>query len=120
EQLLREALALEPDAPDLHNNLAMAFEAQGRRDESHALIREVHARFPDYWFGKIGAAQLLIQEGKLDEAEAILKALRAAGKLHYSQFAVLAGTMIDLLLARRQFEGARSWLKMWEGLLPDH
>jgi tetratricopeptide (TPR) repeat protein len=120
EKLLREALALAPDAPDLLNNLAAAYGLQGRRGESHALIREVHARFPDYWFGTIGATQLLIDEGKLDEAEKLLKPLRQQSKLHFSEFVALAMAMIDLLLARRKYEGAKSWLKMWEDIVPDH
>jgi predicted Zn-dependent protease len=120
ERLLRQGLAQEPDAPDLHNNLAMALEVQGRRSEAHAMIRQIHTRFPDYWFGKVGVAQLLTKEGKLDEAEAILKPLRAVHQLHASEFAALAMAMIDLLLARNFMDGARSWLRIWEDQLPDH
>ena len=42
EGLFYEALELEPDKPDLLNNLAMAFDMQNRKAASHALIRDVH------------------------------------------------------------------------------
>ncbi len=34
EALLKKALVLEPESPDLIHNLAMAFRPQGREDES--------------------------------------------------------------------------------------
>src|SRR5207237_7960477 len=54
ERLLKQALEREPDAPDLLNNLAAAYGLQDRIEESNALIRQIHARFPDYWFGVLG------------------------------------------------------------------
>src|SRR5262249_14298621 len=49
EDLLRKALEQEPNAPDLLNNLASAYHAQDRWEESEALIRQIHERFPDYF-----------------------------------------------------------------------
>src|SRR5205823_9032102 len=48
EAVLTRALAIEPEALDLQNNLAAAYDLQGRAEEAEALLRQVHARDPDY------------------------------------------------------------------------
>jgi predicted Zn-dependent protease len=120
ERLLKEALAKEPDAPDLLNNLADVYSIQGRREESRELVRTIHARFPDYWFGCIGVARQAIEEGQLEEAQAILRSMLERTRLHPSEFAALATTEVQLQLARGQIAGARSWLDMFKRMLPDH
>jgi tetratricopeptide (TPR) repeat protein len=120
ERLLRQALAVEPDAPDLLNNLAKALQLRDRLDESEALVREIHERFPDYLFGRTNLAHLCVREGELDRAQALLEPLLARRRLHFTEFAALAAAHIDVLLARGERDGARSWLEMWEGIDPDH
>jgi predicted Zn-dependent protease len=120
ERFLKDALAREPDAPDLLNNLAAAYGLQGRREEAHALLRQVHAKHPDYWFGRIGVARLAIEAGQLDEAQALLRPMLEQKRLHTSEFAALAMAEIDLQLARGETQGAQSWLKLWESIAPDH
>jgi tetratricopeptide (TPR) repeat protein len=120
ESLLKRALEKEPGAPDLLNNLAAAYMLQDRVREAEDLIRQIHARFPDYWFGTIGVARLAIRAGRTDEAAAMLRPLLQQRKMHASEFAALAMAEIELQLASRQREGARSWVKMWEDILPDH
>ena len=46
ERALKQALALEPEAPELQNNLAMAYEMQGRFEEAEMLVEQVHERYP--------------------------------------------------------------------------
>jgi predicted Zn-dependent protease len=120
EDLFRQALALEPDAPDLVNNLAAALQEQGRDAETEALQRDNHARHPDYFFGRIGFARLAVRDNRLDEASALLDPLMTRKRLHYSEFVALAISQIELALARGLKDGARSWLEMWERMLPDH
>jgi predicted Zn-dependent protease len=48
EELLQKAIAAEPDSPDLYNNLAAAYQIQGRDQEAEALVTDIHQRFPDY------------------------------------------------------------------------
>ena len=50
ERLLLEAIQLEPDMADLQNNLGAAYEGQGRHAEAQQLTREIHERWPDYFF----------------------------------------------------------------------
>lgn len=120
ERLLRQALEVEPEAPDILNNLAAAFEQQGHADAGHKLVRWIYERHPDYLFARISMAQLFIREGKLDEGEALLKPLLEERRFHFSEFSALCQAHIELLLARGNPDGARSWLEMWAAADPDH
>ena len=120
ERWLQQALAVVPDAPTLLHNLASAYELQGRRTEAHALVREVHARYPDYLFARVGVARLLITDGQLDEAEALLLPLLQRRRVHTSEFAALCQAMMSLYRQRQQPEAVRSWFALWESADPDH
>jgi tetratricopeptide (TPR) repeat protein len=119
ERLLQQALEIEPDDPSVLNNLAAAYEAQGRRREAEAIIRRLYERHPDYLFGRVGLAGLHIQKGELEEAQALLDPLMSRHRLHHSEFGALCNAQIELALARGNREAARSWLELWAGTDPD-
>lgn len=120
QELLEEAIILEPEAPSLQNNLAVAYEIQGQSERAHALIREIHDRFPDYFFGIAGLARLAIQEGDLDTAHELLGSLMQRKRLHVTEFNTLCGAHIDLFLAEKNREAARTWFELWERPNPDN
>jgi tetratricopeptide (TPR) repeat protein len=120
EQLLQKALAVEPEAPDAWNNLAAAYEMQGRRKEAHQMIHQIFERHPDYLFGRIGVAQLALRGGKTEEAEALLKPLLEQRRLHFSEFEALCRAMIELCQARGDRNAARAWLDLWAATDPDN
>ncbi|TMQ34174.1 MAG: tetratricopeptide repeat protein, partial [Planctomycetota bacterium] len=120
ERLLRKALQLEPDAVALRNNLAMAYQAQGRMHEAEAEIRAIHADHPDYLFGRVNMSQFYVREGRLDKAQEMLYPLLERRRLHFTEFSSLCMGQINLLLARGQREGASAWLGLWEQGCPDH
>lgn len=120
ERLLRKCAEAEPDRPELLNNLAQALLLLGRESEAESLIRQVHERWPDYFFGRVSMANLALREGKLDEAEAFIAPLRRQKRLHTTEFDALANVFIELSLARGNRDTARSWLAMWKQVNPDH
>jgi tetratricopeptide (TPR) repeat protein len=120
EQLLMQALEIEPEAPDLLNNLANAYRLQGRREEADELMVQIHERFPDYFFGKINMVHLDLAAGRLKEAEEMLAPLILEKRLHFSEFAALAQANIEVALAKGEQERARQWYEMWKQALPDH
>jgi tetratricopeptide (TPR) repeat protein len=120
ERLLEQALEIEPDVPALLNNLAAAYEMQGRFPEAKVILRQLHQRYPDYVFARTGMAQLCISRGQIDEAEALLKPLLTRRRLHFSEFAAFCVAQIQLFLAQDNLDAARSWLDMWTSADPDH
>jgi tetratricopeptide (TPR) repeat protein len=119
EQLLNQALAVEPDAPDLLNNLAMAYQLQGRTEDGVELVQQIHTRFPDYLFARVSVARLHVQRGETKRAYRLLEPLLQRRELHTSEFTALCAVFIDLHLADHKVEGARSWLSFWETAEPD-
>src|SRR5262249_5004570 len=120
EELLKKALELEPDAPDLLNNLAVAYQLQGQVDRGEEMIRDLHQRYPDYFFGRVSVARLAIREKDLDKARTLLDPLLRQKRMHITEFVGLAQAEIEYHVAQGQWEGARGWLKMWEDVDPDH
>ena len=106
EALLRQAIAQEPNSPHILNNLAGALEMQGRREESRALMIEIHELFPDYFFGRTNVAALAVQDGDLERARQLLAPALIQGRYHVSGFSALCRTQIALLVAEDQIEGA--------------
>ncbi len=114
QEILERALALEPDSPSLQNNLAMAYEMLGQKEKAHAMIREIHTRFPDYSFGIVSVARLAIEENDLETARSLLAKAMQRKRLHVTEFDALCIAHIELCLAEKNQEAARSWFKMWE------
>jgi len=120
EGLFQKCIRLEGDKPDLLNNLAVAYAAQGRTDESLRLARQIHERWPDYFFGRIAMANIATGDGDYEQADKLLDPLRRQRRLHVTEFAALAAANIHLLLARGKVDAARGWLDMWKHVDADH
>lgn len=120
ERLLRQALAVEPNALDLLNNLASAYQMQGRKREAEQLFDDIFRRDPDYLFARVSIAIRHIRNKELDKARELLLPLMSRKRLHFSGFTVLAIAQIELALAENNRESARCWLEMWEDVYPDH
>src|SRR5579859_1021262 len=119
ERLLKQALAQEPEAPDLLNNLAANYGVTGRQAEAESIWRSILERHPDYLFARASLGRIAAQRGHVAEARELLDPLLARRRLHFSEFAILAIAMIETDLADNKPEGAKSWLQMWEGAVPD-
>jgi tetratricopeptide (TPR) repeat protein len=120
QQLLERAIDLEPDSPSLFNNLALALEMQGKAREAHAMMKEIHARYPDYLFGIIGVARLAIKDGDLETAHTLLNDLLQRRRLHFTEFEALCSAQIEFWLADKNKEAARTWFDMWEHADPEN
>ncbi|MBD2778622.1 tetratricopeptide repeat protein [Iningainema tapete] len=117
--LLKQALEVEPDSPDLLNNLAATYEIQNRREEGVGIMHDIVERFPDYVFARVSVARMHILKGEIEAAEALLKPLVSRKRFHFDEFAAFCNGYIELLLAEDKKDGAIAWLKMWEGIDPD-
>ncbi len=120
QRLLEQAVALEPDSPSLLNNLAKAFDMQGEEEKAHAMLQDIHRRFPDYTFGIISMAHMAMQVGDVDKARDLLNGLMQRKRLHYSEYEVLCMAQIELCLAEKNKDAARSWFETWERVDPEN
>ncbi len=120
EKLLKQALETEPDAPSLHNNLAVAYTMQGREEEAEALIRELHDRYPDYVMACTSLAKMYAQTGDYAQADALIKPLFERTIFHVIEYSAFCDAQITILHAKGEFEGAKAWVKMWRDVTPDH
>ena len=118
-KLLSKALALEPEAPDLMNNMAIAFSQQGLEREAKALLLDIANRHPDYIFAKASLAKLHLFDGDTEAAEALLQPFLSRDRFHFLEFSAFSDAYMELLLAKKQKDGARIWLNMWEQVNPD-
>jgi Tfp pilus assembly protein PilF len=116
EELLKKALVIEPEAPDLMNNLAVAFMQQGRVGEVNTLIRDIVARHPDYIFASAALARLHLESRDVEAAEALLKPFLSRDRFHILEFCEFMDAYIELMLAKQNEDVARSWLGMWENV----
>lgn len=120
EEILKQAMEIQPDEPSLHNNLARAYLVQGQTEKSEALTRETHERFPDYLFGRINLASMLIEKGEIEQAEKLVAGLMSRRRFHFAEFSAVAGVEISLALARGDQAAAENWLKAMEQIDPDN
>lgn len=113
EYPLKQALKLEPTALDLGYNLATAYERQGKPEEAFAIVQSLHQQDPDYAFARIAIARFHIKQGELAEAAALLQHLVTRDRFHYSEFNAFCDIYLELLVAQKNYDAARSWLDMW-------
>lgn len=119
EETLQQALKLEPDAPDLLNNLAATYAASGRQSEAESIWRAILEREPGYLFARASLGRIEVQRGHVAEARALLDPLLARRRMHFSEFASVAIAHIETGLADGKPQEAKSWLEMWERAMPD-
>jgi tetratricopeptide (TPR) repeat protein len=120
EALFAEALRLHPDHASLAYNRAMAVAMQGRNEEAMSLVREIHARHPDYLFARARLAEEAVERGDFDTAQNLLDPLLSRRRFHHSEYGTFCHAQISLLSAKGSTEGARSWLQMWRQVDPDN
>jgi len=119
ETKLRRATELEPNAPDLWNNLAMALLMQDRQRESDEICETVSQRWPDYFFGRTGYANRLVQSRQYEKAFEILDELQHRETFHRTEFVALCKSFIVYFTSRRERPSAKRWIGMLEQVAPN-
>ncbi|MBN1908523.1 MAG: tetratricopeptide repeat protein [Pirellulales bacterium] len=120
ERLLRKCIEVDGEKPSLLHNLAMSWRLQRRDDEAIQLIREIHQRWPDYFFGRIGVAYLATMEGDYERAGEYLASLRQRKRFHQTEYEALCLAYIRLFIQQDNLEAAKRWGDMLADVNPDH
>ncbi|MEB3830889.1 hypothetical protein LKK83_25785 [Phormidium sp. CCY1219] len=113
-------MEIEPDAPDLLNNLAVAYNQQGQEEKAYALIKEIHERFPDYSIARISLAFRMLEEHKIPRAEELLKPLLSQKHLYFTEYGLFCRSQVYLAFYKEEVEAAQYWLNMWEHNKPEN
>ncbi|TVR66619.1 MAG: hypothetical protein EA427_15940 [Spirochaetaceae bacterium] len=120
ERLLRKALKTRDDHPAIWQNLAVAYEMQGKDEKAWKILKQTHERFPDYAFARYAVAvRLAREEGKVKEAFELLQPIMEQRKYHVSEFTALCHAMVLIHMADKKFDAALQWLDMWKDVEPD-
>jgi len=120
--VFRKCVELDPNSPSAMHNLAGAMLAGRDRDswnQAEEIVRGIHQRFPDYFFGRTSLAQIEIRAGNLERAKELLKPLHDLDSMHFSEAMGYFSICIELALAHKQIEGAEASLRMMKSIEPD-
>ncbi len=119
ESKLNELLEQAPDNRVALGNLAAVHIARGQDEPARELLRRVIAANPDYLFARCNLATMLIEDGEIDEAEALLDGLSKRERLHVQEAFSLYGALAMLYKAKGETDIAESLMTSLEGMVED-
>ncbi len=100
-ELARQLHAMHPEQPSTLTNLATIGQALGAtQQQTTRLFEQAHAMAPEHLFARCGLARCRVDEGRLDEARALLEGMFERTDWHYSEYR-------SLLLAQRALADAQ-------------
>ncbi len=114
ERHFRRCVEIDPNYPSSLHNLAGSLLGQGKISQGREMLLSIHAKFPDYFFGRTSLAQLAIQDGDLPRARELLKPLSAVEEMHVSEAMAHAVVQAELALAEGFIESAEQSLRLME------
>lgn len=112
--------------PQLYNRLMAGYHQADRPDDAAEMVRRTYARFPDYFFGKVGYATQLVDDGRLAEAQQVCGGtfgiVQIAGRttLHSSEVRAWGLLTVKYLLAQKNLKQARATCDFVRSISPDH
>ena len=113
---ITRAIEVNPDAPNFHSNLAVAYRALEKLDEAEAAIRRALQLEPDYAEAHFNLANTLQAKGKLDEAAASYRqALRVKPDYAHAQ-----NNLGNVMTEQGRHEEAEAAYRQASRLNPDY
>ena len=111
DQYFKKAQEIQPDHPVLLNNLLVNRQAKGEKFDIGKEVRDLQARFPDYFFGAVNLALFEVHNGNVEEAKRLIERFEDKEKWHISEFNNYSRLQIEICLSEKLYDGAKSWLK---------
>lgn len=119
EQLFRQVLEIEPTAKEAYQNLAVLFNRRGDQETAEALVKKALEIDPLYVYPRCSLARFRILEGKLDEAEELLRPLTQLTRFHPQALSFYLSTLARLALEKGDYDQAIRHVEMGMKLNPD-
>jgi tetratricopeptide (TPR) repeat protein len=128
---IERLVAKHPRLPMLRNLLGGAYDALGQRDRAIATIAQAAREFPTYVFAFCNHVLMLLDEGRVAEARAIVEDGPRGPLFHPSYFdptrdtyhvseaATYASMVGQYMIATNRREAAKVQLKLLEAIAPD-
>ena len=120
EETLKKAIEMEPEAPDLRNNLAACYHSQGKTEEAIALLDQVVKDSPTYVHARTSRAKIYLDKDNIEAAQGLLLPMLEWDRFHFDDFSEFSDVYMEYLLAQDQKDGAKSWLNMWQEVDPEN
>jgi predicted Zn-dependent protease len=112
-EILEDLLNRYPDYPRILAATASLRRANDEPLERWApLVRRAAEIEPDYFFSRIGMAQLLVAENRIEEARESLRPLLELKEMHRSEWRSLIGVQIDIAQAEGDFPAVLRFREM--------
>jgi tetratricopeptide (TPR) repeat protein len=116
----RKIVAKAPDSPVALHNLGSALRFGKRRREAEELFRRAMASDPSYLYSPAALIMMNLEDGKIEEAKAVLKQVELKGALDPDAYALYLLAQAELASADGDAESAaRAW-RLAEKIAPDH
>ena len=112
--LMAEAAKLGDKSCSLRFNYAVCLLGSGKVAEGRALIEALHAEDPEYLFARTFLAQTAAEEGRIDEARALLEPLLSRTELHVTEYRSLVAAQVILALEIGEIEVAKGSIEALE------
>ncbi len=114
-----------PKEPIFKNHLIIVYEENGMKEKAYELCKEIVAKHPDYFMGKINLSAFYIKEGKLDLALELLgedlelKSLFPnKERFHTDMIFAYNNVVIRYLTEKKEFDRAEEYLAFLRDLDP--
>jgi tetratricopeptide (TPR) repeat protein len=113
EQFFRKAVeAHETDHPSLIYNLITVDLKRGKDHDAEARLEDLTKQFPDYFFAAATLATIKARTGDIETASRLTERFYEKTKWHTLEARAWFYMNMELALAEKKFDGARSWLDM--------
>jgi Tfp pilus assembly protein PilF len=120
EELLRQAINLEPRAKEAYNNLAVIYGHREEHERAKEMYRKAVEIDPLYVFPRANLALYLLHEDDLEGAEKMLAPLATATRFTPQEMAFYAYIQAQVAMEKEEYEAARSHLEMALEIIPDY
>lgn len=114
-----------PDVPAFHNWLMAAYGMAGRLDDAKRTAALNYERNPSYLFARINHAQMLMEQGKLEEAVKVAAnfsppAIYPHRKMfHITEISAIGALAVEYYIKIREFAAAEVWIDTLESIVID-
>lgn len=117
--LLEQARELGDTGCTLRFNYASSLLQNGKKKEGMAIIRSLHAEDPEYLFARTQVVQEAVEEGRLEEAQALLEPLFLRTEFHVTEYRAFLAAQVILVLAMGEVETAKGCVEALEQVLDE-